>query len=88
MVLRLDAAAEARAARLHRESIIVDTLSGGPSLFTERMTKQALEDRPARRHPGGGGGPRPACGRHVRHRARGHRHGLGRGPGAQFPPGI
>jgi len=40
----VDAAAEARAARLHRESIVVDTLSGGPSLFTERMTKQALED--------------------------------------------
>ncbi|MBI4277275.1 MAG: membrane dipeptidase, partial [Armatimonadetes bacterium] len=44
MVLQLDATAEARATRLHRDSIIIDTLSGGPSLYTGRMTQQTLEN--------------------------------------------
>lgn len=41
MTVKLDAQEEERAMRLHRESISVDTLAGGPSLFTDNMVQHA-----------------------------------------------
>jgi len=42
VTVALEPRLEERAARLHRESIVVDTLSGGPPLFTEKMRQEAL----------------------------------------------
>jgi membrane dipeptidase len=39
-MIRLDTHQERRATRLHGENIVIDTLSGGPTLFPERIREQ------------------------------------------------